>query len=282
LTSVGFGLTVPELPSEAWPEPPGRPLKLLRWEWESIETPRETVASVVEGADWCTLTWPSEGEYHLGLGADPRVSCRSWGVTPEEAARSVAMWLIPAALPLIELEPLHGAAGAQDGAGVLLLGDSGAGKTTLALELEHRGLAFLADDVCALDASGRLHAGVRLRSVQMPSSDMDAVAPYDGKWLVRVAGRAPSEAVPARHALVLEPREGRDLAITPLRGAHAFRALMKHIRRPTVFTERRAERQLSVVAGLSEQHVGELSFDRRAHSPGQVAELVSEWIRRAA
>lgn len=47
--------------------------------------------------------------------------------------------------------PVHGAALARDSAGVLLLADSGAGKTTLTLGLMRRGWQPLADDIVLID-----------------------------------------------------------------------------------------------------------------------------------
>lgn len=45
---------------------------------------------------------------------------------------------------------IHGAALSADGAGIILAGHAGCGKTTLALELVRRGFRFLSDDVAAI------------------------------------------------------------------------------------------------------------------------------------
>ncbi len=45
---------------------------------------------------------------------------------------------------------IHGAALSADGAGIILAGHSGCGKTTLALELVRRGFRFLSDDIAAI------------------------------------------------------------------------------------------------------------------------------------
>jgi hypothetical protein len=58
-----------------------------------------------------------------------------------------------------ELTPLHAACVAKDGRGVLLLGESGAGKTTLAFEFARQGWQFVADDASWL---ARRDPGLRI------------------------------------------------------------------------------------------------------------------------
>ncbi len=234
-----------------------------------------------QGESWCTLTWPSEGRYTFALGPAARVECRVWGVSQQQAAYSVAMWLIPAALPLLDLEPLHGAALATATSGVLLLGASGAGKTTLSIQLQHRGFDFLADDVCALDSSGNLHAGALLQSVAQPKSGAEVVDPYDGKWLVRPA-RPRLGCVPATHTAILAPAAGALLATTPLEGVSAFRAIAQHIRHRRLFAARRQAGQLAVISLLCDRAVARLTYDPRDHSPGAVGAELARWISNAA
>ena len=58
-----------------------------------------------------------------------------------------------------ELTPLHAACVAKDGYGVLLLGASGTGKSTLAFECARRGWSFVADDASWL---ARREPGLRI------------------------------------------------------------------------------------------------------------------------
>ena len=58
------------------------------------------------------------------------------------------------------LVPLHGACVGKDGRGVLLLGDSGAGKTTLALHGLLHGLSFLAEDALFVQPESMLATAV--------------------------------------------------------------------------------------------------------------------------
>jgi hypothetical protein len=75
---------------------------------------------------------------------------------------------LPIAATLQGLEVLHASAVVVDGRGVAVTGQSGAGKTTLALELVKRGADFLADDVLAIEAAGggvTAHPGVGIVNV---------------------------------------------------------------------------------------------------------------------
>lgn len=51
--------------------------------------------------------------------------------------------------------PIHAAVLVRDGSALLLVGKSGTGKTTLALELVGRGWDYLSDDLAAIDRSSR-------------------------------------------------------------------------------------------------------------------------------
>jgi hypothetical protein len=63
--------------------------------------------------------------------------------------RSALSWI----LRQQDIHLLHSAAVAQAGAGALLLGAGGAGKSTAALRCQQAGMDFLGDDICAVQAS---------------------------------------------------------------------------------------------------------------------------------
>ena len=63
--------------------------------------------------------------------------------------RSALSWI----LRQQDIHLLHSAAVAEDGAGALLLGAGGAGKSTAALRCQQAGMDFLGDDICAVQAS---------------------------------------------------------------------------------------------------------------------------------
>lgn len=86
---------------------------------------------------------------------------------------------------------LHASAVAIDGRGVLILGASGSGKSSLALRLIDRGATLIADDQVELrERQGRLHAG--------------ALAPIYGKLEVRGVGIIDCDATAAPIALAID------------------------------------------------------------------------------
>jgi hypothetical protein len=77
--------------------------------------------------------------------------------------------VLPFAALLQGLEVFHSSAIVSGGRGFAFLGHSGAGKTSIALELCSRGANFLADDVLALEVGGAglmAHPGTPLASVE--------------------------------------------------------------------------------------------------------------------
>jgi hypothetical protein len=277
LTSIGFGLAVAGLPDL---ELPGQPAatRVLRWAWEHGSIDRAAVAHRVGGAGELRLIWPSEGEYLLSSD-DDSIACRSWGVSRWDAALSSVMWVAPAALPLFGLEPLHGAALVGRGRGLLLLGESGAGKSTLSRELVGRGLAFYADDVCALDDSLRLWPGPPLQSVDAPRVTDSIVGPYDGKFLVRVP-RGDTQPVGAAHTVLLEQAPGMELSARDLTGLEAVTAILGHVRMPDLWPQLRRARQFAAASSLAGRPVCRLTHDHGRHTVEMVADVLMEWLSR--
>ena len=110
---------------------------------------------------------------------------------------------------------LHASAVAIDGRGVLILGASGSGKSSLALRLIDRGATLIADDQVALRArDGRLHA--------------DALAPIYGKLEVRGVGIVDCDAVAAPIALAV------DLERTPERLPEPWATSIDGVEVPTL------------------------------------------------
>jgi hypothetical protein len=75
--------------------------------------------------------------------------------------------------------PLHASAGVLDGAGVVVLGGSGAGKTTLALGMSRAGLAIATDDWLLYRAlGGEVEAFPLVRSVSLPIDQVPDPSAY--------------------------------------------------------------------------------------------------------
>ncbi len=187
--------------------------------------------------------------------------------------------VLPLALPLTDVEPLHGAAVGWDGGALLLLGRSGWGKSSLAAALSHLGHGFLADDACALDGEGMLWPGPPLLGSRIGSDGHPVVASYDGKTVVAPPGHDP-EPRPAAGVLILSPEVGSDLGVRPLAGREALTEVLRHARAPRLFTDRRRGLQLKTAARLSRLPAGRVTYDPARHGVGEAAGVVAEWADR--
>lgn len=83
---------------------------------------------------------------------------------------------------------IHASCAARDGAGVLLLGPSGIGKSDLTLRLIDRGFVLVADDIVEVE-----------EGMARPAASLAGLIEVRGLGLLRLAWRAP-----ARLALVVE------------------------------------------------------------------------------
>lgn len=110
------------------------------------------------------ISGPSLGSHLLSL--DGRRLDSDPAGSPEHAwQRFVVAQVLPFAALLQGLEVFHASAVVFEGAAAAILGTSGAGKTSVALELCRMGASFLADDVVALEIrDGELiaHPGTQL------------------------------------------------------------------------------------------------------------------------
>lgn len=96
------------------------------------------------------------------------VACAPNALVPWLWQRFLVAQPLPLAALLHGLEPLHASAVVVGGRAVVLLGTSGAGKTSVALHLAAHGAPFLTDDVAAIEPRGdgvAVHPGVRLANV---------------------------------------------------------------------------------------------------------------------
>jgi hypothetical protein len=97
-----------------------------------------------------------------------RLRCAPHGAHDHDWQRFLIAQVLPFAAAVRGLEVLHAGAVVIGGRALLLLGASGAGKTTLALALTRLGAGFLADDAVALERSGErllAHPGTPVAAV---------------------------------------------------------------------------------------------------------------------
>ncbi|HTU77812.1 MAG TPA: hypothetical protein VMF09_03545 [Solirubrobacteraceae bacterium] len=166
------------------------------------------------------LIWgPRFGAFRLA-GDGRELRCAPDGLAEHVWQRLLVAQVLPFAALLQGLEVFHASAVVCGSEAVAFLGRSGAGKTSLALELCARGASFLADDVLALErAEGRLlaHPGTPVAGIARARAgdalEPPAPAPGGGELvavnererLVRVRGAA--EPASLSTLLFLERRE---------------------------------------------------------------------------
>jgi hypothetical protein len=110
------------------------------------------------------ISGPSLGAHLLSVDGR-RLDCHPAGCREDAWQRFVVAQVLPFAALLQGLEVFHASAVVLAGAAAAILGPSGAGKTSVALELCRLGASFLADDVLALEThdEGLLaHPGTQL------------------------------------------------------------------------------------------------------------------------
>ena len=227
-------------------------------------------------------------------GASPTTGCLSVGLTKpstpsllmptpsvvvirgpiddRQAALSFLLAVLPLALPLFDLEPLHGAAvGLRQGGALLLLGPSGAGKSTTAAAFLARDCPFLADDVCALDPDGVLWPGPPLLATDR--GDGRHFATYYDKsiWIPDSSQHEPTSVCAT---ILLEPSPNAELSLTPLDARSAFTGILRHARSRRLLASLRQRTQFLVAATLARRPVLALAYDHGTHGPALLADTV--------
>lgn len=231
--------------------------------------------------------------HHFGLAviaADgSRVRCAPATDGPLGWQRFLVGRVLPWAALLRGLEIFHASAVGVDGRAIAFVGPSGAGKTSLAVQMMLRGAEFLTDDVLALERAGGevlAHPGAAIASLR--PAERDAMAP--ARWPAVGSGAAIGEktqvAVPrsewplplgALYFLTTqrEPGAGCVEAIA----APDPRLLLASIFVSSVQSPRRLRNHLEVCADLAE-HVAMYSV---APVPpgggGRVAKAIDEHLR---
>lgn len=163
---------------------------------------------------------------------------------PGVPERNVRLFLLGSAMGLLlhqrGLFPLHANAIALDGHAFAVAGASGAGKSTLAAWFSRQGFDLLGDDVLALrQIGGRFAALPGPPRVRLWRQSLDKFGlgsegleqsytdPEFDKWDLPVAtGDMAEEELPLAAIYVLE--DGPDIALAPLGGAAAAKALFDH------------------------------------------------------
>ena len=119
-----------------------------------------TIPDSQDLGEWCSvstreylLNVPHVARYYVGQGYDVRVE-----IQPGTPISDVSTYLLGSVFGALchqnGLLPLHASAVESNGLVTAFLGDSGAGKSTTAAALQHRGYRIVSDDICLLEPAG--------------------------------------------------------------------------------------------------------------------------------
>ncbi|MBA2277740.1 MAG: hypothetical protein H0W06_08240 [Chloroflexia bacterium] len=138
---------------------------------------------------------------------------------------SAADLLVPAVwsvlLALRGQEALHGCAVEQSGRALAILGDSGAGKSTVGHMLIKRGWRVVTDDLLTVDAEGDVQPGPPFLRLN-PNQRRQQVQTLDTGGKVRMYGPTCTRRVPLGALIVLAPEYRRPRRLTGMAAASAL------------------------------------------------------------
>lgn len=192
--------------------------------------------------------------------------------------------ILPWAAVLRGYEAFHASAVAIGGRAVAFVGETGAGKTSLALRLVASGADFMTDDVLAVDANGdgvRGHAGAGIASVRPAEREAIPAATWEGLGTVLGHSGKTYVALPVAHgprpvAAIYFLRTGEGARIEALPNPDP-RLLLASTFVLGIQTPERLRNQLDVCAAIARDVP---AFDLRVTGvdAGGLAQAVSEHL----
>jgi hypothetical protein len=273
---VGYGIFVRGLPVEGLPTRWGACRAILRWSADGGLPDGLPPRWIHEHDHSLVVGWAGEADYRLTSAPANRVHAILGSLSEREAALGFILSVLPFALPLFGLEPLHASAVLVHDGALLLMGPAGAGKSTLAASLVNLGVGFLADDASAVDEDLRVWPGPPLMTPRAGNANGNVLGVWDDKTVVARPELHP-DVVPVSGALLLRPQTGASLDILVLERREAFVGVLGNVRSPSVFRVRRRELQLGVAARIAALGVAAISYDPDRHDIGQVSQRIAEW-----
>ena len=131
---------------------------------------------------------------------------------------------------------MHGNAVEFDGACVMCVGPSGVGKSTTAAGLMQRGHRVMSDDICAIDAEGRIVPGMPHIKLWQQAADglglstaaLDRVRPELQKFGLPLADAFCEDHVPIKRVYVLTPHASDEIICERLSAREQFKVLREN------------------------------------------------------
>jgi hypothetical protein len=160
-------------------------------------------------------------------------------VNRDDAGDLVARLALLFVLQLRRKLCFHGSAAIQNGAAVAVFGRKGAGKSTAATGLAHRGWALLCDDSLVVDADGDVPVGACRARLNADSyarfssgrTFSAALADRDGKFIFEP--RCSAESAPLSLAIAIRPAAVGKVRAIELKGYAKLEALLLHLHSPS-------------------------------------------------
>jgi hypothetical protein len=169
-------------------------------QWVPGETERKVDNRYPDGRVMMTVDEHPEKGYRIDAPGYGRFRVTIDGSLIECAPAEGPAWLwhralfaqaLPLAAALNGIEVIHASGVVIDGRGLAFVGHSGAGKTSLAIQLVDQGAKLLADDVVAISKiHGQLHAHPGARFSNVAQEQFDSVASGHPERLGGVLGRS--------------------------------------------------------------------------------------------
>ena len=237
------------------------------------------------------LAFPGLAEFVVA-GDGSEIWCRPQPRIPESTLRHLLLdQVLPRAISLGARLVLHGAAISHGAGAHVLLGPTGAGKSTLCAALADAELAVLGDD-CAIVERGNdgeflvrsSYPGIRLcpdaLDVLARSEETAPVAHYTPKRrLVADLGHAALDALPLRGLYVLDTQEARALEAAPLRGVDAYVAILRALFQLDLEASPAARRRFELVGAVVRQvSIHRLRYPRSFAALDDVVQGVRELL----
>ncbi len=183
---------------------------------------------------------------------------------------------------------LHGAGAVGVSGGMLALGASGAGKSSVALAWSRMGLPLLGDDVVRMDARGRIHAFPRLLKVDpelvsRANIDLDGTPAWapgsEEAWIDPGTGGGWAASVGGVAALAhIEYQAGAPLEWRVIDKPEALRLLLASVLPTGTAPEACVDRFIDLIGRTS---VVALRFGDAEEAAAWMAERAEQWTRRA-
>ena len=188
------------------------------------------------GLQDAVLRWPGVGAFWIRAGVEVRVAPAP-GAAPDEIALVAAGPVLALLLEQRGQLVLHGSCVELGGRAVTLLGESGAGKSTIAASLRHAGYPLVSDGMTVVDCSGAEPLALpgpahlklwpdAIRSLKSHAVRTQPVARREDKLWYQTSGAVASRPVPLRQAFVL--RGGSEVTGERLTSAAGLVALIKN------------------------------------------------------